>query len=189
MTTGQGYPLVAGGICEPGTAAYWKERFSALAALRVEGDLHSVDYAMAQALRHLAEDSLAIAGCALDTGQPLPPGTRTGGVLGSPRLPAASAEDTCDALPDGFSLHATAGGPGLAALAGQEDVTRAIAAVQALGAGASVTAIRDCLLSLGLETFLFVADGTGPDARGCVIAASPGGAATVSLVATLSNCL
>ena len=38
MTTGQGYPLVAGGICEPGTAAYWKERFSALAALRVTAE-------------------------------------------------------------------------------------------------------------------------------------------------------
>ena len=181
VTTRQGYSLAAGGICERGTAAYWKERFYALAAVKIDGDIRATDLALARALQDLAEDSLCLAGCSVNTGTGLPAGIRTGGVLGCPREAPASAKDACEELPDGFSLFTAAGGPGLAALAEPATTERAVAGVRELGKDASATDIGNCLASFGLKTFLFVADGTGADARGCVIAGNPDGFTAVGL--------
>lgn len=207
LATRQGYPLAAGGICRRGTAVFWKERFCALASIRLAGDAYSIDYTLARALRDLADDSLPVAGCSVKAaGLVLPPGVRTGGVLGCPWRPPASAENGSERLPGGFSLHADAGGPGLAALAEPEETERAFLAARALGDRVPVTAIAECLFSHGLVTFLFVADGTGPagvgpgkispgkigpgkigtgkigpDARGCVIAANQGAVAAITL--------
>jgi hypothetical protein len=181
LTTTQGFPLVAGGICKSGTTGYWKGRFLILESLRVGSDACAIDRALACALRDLADETLPIVGCSLDARLSLPPGIRTGGVLGCPHIPAEPARDACELLPQGFSLHTTAGGPGLAALASPEATEGAIAEVQTLRPNVSPGEITRCLLATGLETFLFVADGTGSSARGCLIAAGPDGVTAVDL--------
>ena len=205
LTTWQGYALAAGGICARGAAVYWKERFRALATVHAAGDLYAIDRALAEKLRCLAEASLIVAGCTLDAQLPLPPGARTGGVLGCPHLPAKSAaasvsestpgstpgsmpdsmpdsmKDACERLPHGFSLYAVPGGPGLAALTEPEATRRVMTNLQALGADAPLPDITRCLASSGLETFLYVADGTGPGARGSLVAASAGSVLTIRL--------
>jgi hypothetical protein len=175
LMTEEGFPMAVGGICLPGTAAYWEERLRELASLRVSGgDIYKVDDVLARAIRNIADESLLIAGCSLDARVELTTGESTGGVLGCPRDAISSAPDSCEILPEGFSMYTSAGGPGLAALADTASTERAALAVQALGSGASGKAILDCIRMAGIDTFLFVSDGSGPEAYGCLAAASRG---------------
>ncbi len=174
--------MAVGGICLPGTAAYWEERLRELASLRVSGgDIYKVDDILARAIRNIADESLLIAGCSLDARVGLTLGESTGGVLGCPRNAISSAPGSCEILPEGFSMYTSAGGPGLAALADTVTTERAAIAVQALGNVASGEAILDCLRIAGIDTFLLVSDGSGPEAYGCLAVAIPGKSTSIFL--------
>jgi hypothetical protein len=182
LFTGEGFPMAVGGICRPGTGAYWAERFQMLASLRVSGgDIYTVDNTIARALKNIADESLLIAGCSVDAGIELTQGESTGGVLGCPREPICSAPDAGETLPEGFSLYTAAGGPGLAALADQVTTERAAMAVKVLGNKARGKAIPDCMHSYGIDSFLLVMDGSGPGIHGCLAAGSPGKATVIFL--------
>jgi hypothetical protein len=177
LVTAQGFPMAVGGICVQGTGAYWAERFLQLASLHIPaGDIHAIDYALARAIQHIANESLLIAGCSLDVGSKfgLRSGESTGGVLGCPRDEICSSPVACETLPEGFSLYTAAGGPGLAALADPATTERAVMAVKELGKGAPGQAIMECIRQAGIEVFLFINDGSGSDPDGCLAAASPG---------------
>jgi hypothetical protein len=180
LMTEEGFPMAVGGICLPGTANYWEERLRELASLRVSGgDIYKVDDTLARAIRNIADETLLIAGCSLDARVGLTLGESTGGVLGCPRDTISSAPDSCEMLPEGFSMYTVAGGPGLAALADTATTERAAMAVQALGSVASGEAILDCIRIAGIDTFLLVSDGSGPEAHGCLAVASPGKSTTI----------
>ena len=155
IVTRQGYRLAAGGICLAGFSTAWEHTFNALADLVIEEHtLLGIDDCLARALTALGDETLILAGASLNAGD-LPEG-RTGGVLGSPRETIQSADGSCDDLPDGFSLWAAPGGPGLAARGTEEQM------------------LYRKLLENGLDTGLLVLDGTGRDAHGFFMAFANG---------------
>ncbi len=182
LATEEGIPMAVGGICRFGAGAYWRERFLALKTLRMSGDdLYTIDYNLACAIQALAEDSLLIAGGTLNTMADLSLGESTGGVLGSPRETIGSSPNTSEKLPEGFSLYTVPGGPGLAALADEAATMRAAMAVKALGKNLSNAAILNCMRAEGIDTFLLVFDGSGPQAIGLLVAGSRGKTEAISL--------
>jgi hypothetical protein len=177
LVTEEGFPMAVGGICMQGTGTYWAERFLQLASLHISaGDIYIIDYTLARAIQNIADESLLIAGCSLDVDLKFKMmlGESTGGVLGCPRDEIYSAPVPCETLPEGFSLYTVAGGPGLAALADPAMTESVVMAVKELGKAASGKAIMDCIRNFGIETFLFIKDGSGSDSNGCLAAATPG---------------
>ena len=174
IRTAQGFWLGVGGICRASTAPYWTARMAALQNLYCRtGDIFQVDYDLAESLERLSEGSLVVVGATLwAAGLELPEGVRTGGVIGSPRLPIASAAGTAEELPEGFFESALPGGPGLVARAPKAAVESALCHIQAVGA--QKAALQRVLASQGIVDGLVVFDGTGRDAPGCLLACTQG---------------
>ncbi len=115
-----GLQIAAGGICQKGWGAYWRQRFQRLERLGLHTayDVCDVDQILALALTSLSTASLLLAGAsAYAPGLQKTRGLSSGGVLGDPRQESSSAEDSCQMLSHGFSMYTAAGGPGLAAIA------------------------------------------------------------------------
>lgn len=175
IVTRQGYRLAAGGICLAGFSTAWEHTFNALADLVIEEHtLLGIDDCLARALTALGDETLILAGASLNAGD-LPEG-RTGGVLGSPRETIQSADGSCDDLPDGFSLWAAPGGPGLAARGTEEQIRRFLEGTNLLGGvrRRGPQLLYRKLLENGLDTGLLVLDGTGRDAHGFFMAFANG---------------
>jgi hypothetical protein len=171
LVTAEGYPMAVGGLCLLGTGERWKKSFLTLASLRLHGENpYTIDYIVAKALHTIADDSLLIAGCSVRVDVDLPWGERTGGVLGYPGDRICSAANTCETLPGGFSMYTTAGGPGLAALADPITTENVATALKTSEHTMSGKMILNYLCAFGIEIFLLVCDGSGPDARACLAA-------------------
>lgn len=176
LVTKQGYQLAAGGICLAGFSAVWQHKFEVLADIFIEEHtLLGIDYCLAKALSAIGDQTLLLAGASLDTGDVLEALERTGGVLGSPEEAIQSADGSCDELPDGFSLWAIPGGPGLAAHGTEEHIKCFFKDTDLLGSDQWEPArIYQKLLENGLDTGLLVLDGTGRDAHGLCMAFANG---------------
>lgn len=172
LLTEQGYSLGVGGICHPAKADYWSKVLTNLKSLHVhQSDIFQIDYALAQTLESLSEDSLIVVGATLCVeGLDLPADVRTGGVIGCPRCPIVSANADCEDLPEGFAQCAVPGGPGLVAQASKAAVERALHQIQVTcTTNLHETKILNILHSAGIYTGLLVFDGTGESAPGYLL--------------------
>ena len=171
LRTRQGCPLAVGGLCLPERTEDWRRRVAELEALGVTSqDLYEIDYALAQAIGAISDETLLLAGASIDSGARLPAGARTGGVLGRPRDEIASADGQVEQLPDGFFQWALPGGPGLAAAAPAEAVMAALEALRVLEGPPEEAAVRGILQEQGISAGVVVFDGTG--GRGFLLALS-----------------
>ena len=143
-------------------------------------DIYEIDRRLAEKLADISGPGHLIAGASWDAGVPLPKRVRTGGVLGCPDREIASAAGEVEALPEGFSLFALPGGPGLAALAPEERTKRVLQRIQAEGFP-DEAAILSILFESGISAGLLVFDGTGAAAYGYVLAFSEGRFESASL--------
>ena len=184
LVTAQGYRLGVGGLCPAGRAADCAAALAPLAALELSGreDIYQVDYLLARAIQTHAPQELAVAGATLATGQRLPQGARTGGVVGSPREEIASAGEALEQLPQGFCQCAIPGGPGLVAQAAPEAVAQALEELRRLKPP-SRREVLAILARAAIPTALVVYDGTGSGAHGFLLALAAGRAESVELEA------
>lgn len=172
LVTRQGYPLAAGGICLAGCGGIWRRRFARLSELSIEDhSLYGIDYALAAALEELGDETLVLAGAAVDTGDKFEEWERTGGVLGSPLEKIRSVAGSCDKLPGEFHLWAAPGGPGLAINGGEDCLRRVLERTGLLENGpAEPLQVYQTLKEEGIETGMLVLDGTGRNAHGLLMA-------------------
>jgi len=175
VVTWEGVSLAVGGICLFKAEYHWAKRFYTLSDLSIpDCDIFTMDYTVAKTLQSLADESLLLVGCSFNVRRDLPLGVSTGGVLGSPHVDIKSAQNSIERLPQGFSLYTLTGGPGLAALADFRTTKKMVQAVNLLNPDASIRNIFECLTAFGVETYIYVSDGTGTRTNGSLIVSSPG---------------
>jgi hypothetical protein len=136
-------------------------------------DPAALDSAAAEAARRCCgRKALALGISLLAPGRPW----RTGGVLGSPRRAALSAEGLLEEIGPGLWLYAAPGGPGLVCAGGREETLKLTAELEAgpfaaaAGSLAGMRALYACLLAKGPGAFLGLSDGSGPGAAGALFA-------------------
>lgn len=162
-------PLAAGGICMKGCRDYWIDRMSALSRLQAKShDIYEIDACLAAEIAKLSDSTLLIAGATWKLDIQLPYEVRTGGVLGSPASDIVSADGAAESLPEGFSMRALPGGPGLAARAPEEVTWRVLQAVIDMGAHDD-TAIMEIMKEAGIREGMLIFDGTGYRAQGYIL--------------------
>jgi hypothetical protein len=168
-----GVAFLCGGLCPAGRSADCRNSLAELenldfSAENLLADPAALDRVAAEAARRCCGREVPALGLSL-----LAPGLpwRTGGVLGSPRRAARSAENLLEDLGAGLWLYAAPGGPGLVCAGGREETLELMAELEAglftaAHSLAGMRALYAYLLERGPDSFLGLSDGSGPGAEG-----------------------
>jgi hypothetical protein len=169
-----GAAFLCGGLCRPGRAETCRKSLFGLAELDFSDEVFltdqaALDRAVAEAVQTRCDRGLLAVGVTLRI-----PGLswRTGGVLGSPWMPACSAQSLLEDIGHGLWLYAAPGGPGLVCGGEEQEIANLVSEPGSLFPvaykRAGMRGLYARLLEAGPENFLCLSDGSGPGAEGAL---------------------
>lgn len=168
LTARCGAPILAGGLCIPGAEDAGKQAVRSLSDLSFSQahDPAEVDRMLAHTLAEACGPDIPAVGACVRVDGFL---SRCGGVLGSPRNRPEPANGSVEDLGYGLYLFAQPGGPGYVVRCPSRREADAVRAAMPRETGEA----RRWLLQRGVDTWMAVGDGSGPEARGFLWVKTP----------------